>query len=178
MQGNNRSRRWAMVTVLAFTVSVSVILLGRGQAESPKVDAAVERARREVRMLDDIYKTAVVLITQHYVDEKSSLAAGQAAKALFKAMNEKGWHEVRLLDAAGEPINDENLPRDGFEKKAVKALLDGKPYYDEVSKKDGKRFLLAATPIPVVLEKCIMCHENYKGKKLIGALGYTIPIQE
>ena len=42
-------------------------------------------------------------------------------------------------------------------------------------------FSRAATPIPVVMEKCIMCHENYreveKGKA-IGAISYKVPVQE
>ena len=35
------------------------------------------------------------------------------------------------------------------------------------------------TAVPVVFEKCIMCHDNYsKAKKgqAIGALSYTVPI--
>lgn len=142
-------------------------------------DAAVERARREVRMLDDIYKTSIVLITTHYVDDRNSLPAGSAFRALFDAVKQKGWHEVRLLDATGQPYNDENLPKDGFEKRAIKQLLDGKAAYDEVVTEGDKRFLLAATAIPVVMDKCILCHENYKGVakgKAIGALGYKVPI--
>lgn len=43
----------------------------------------------------------------------------------------------------------------------------------------GKRYLRAATPIPVVMDKCVMCHENYKSVpkgQAIGAVGYKIPI--
>lgn len=150
------------------------------KAKSPS-DPAVERARREVRMLDDIYKTSVVLITTHYVDDKNSLPAGSAFRALFAAVKEKGWHEVRLLDATGEPYNDENLPKEGFEQRAVKELLSGKASYDEVVTEGEKRFLLAATSIPVVMDKCIMCHENYRNVakgKAIGALGYKVPVLE
>jgi hypothetical protein len=59
----------------------------------------------------------------------------------------------------------------------MKALLDGKDYYEEVATRDGKHYLRAATPIPVVMEKCTLCHDNYKGKKVIGALGYTLPLE-
>jgi hypothetical protein len=137
----------------------------------------LERARREVRLLDDIYKTAIVLITKHYVDDKSDLAAGEAFKALFDGVKEKGWHEVRLLDATGEPVNGENVPQDDFEKNAIKALLAGKPYYEEQAEKDGKRYLRAVTPIPIVMEKCTLCHSHYRDQKVIGALGYTLPLQ-
>ena len=144
-------------------------------------DPAIERAKREVRMLDDIYKTSIVLITTHYVHDDDDLPAGAAFKALFSAVKEKGWHEVRLLDATGDPYEEANKPRAGFETKAIKQLLDGKSVYEEVVTEGDKRFLLAATAIPVVMDKCIMCHENYRNipaGKAIGALGYKVPIQE
>ena len=40
---------------------------------------------------------------------------------------------------------------------------------------------LAATPIPVVMEKCTMCHSNYDTEQkglVIGALTYRVPIDE
>lgn len=154
---------------------------GNEKKENKKPDAALERTRREVRMLDDIYKTSIVLITTHYVDDDKSLPAGSAFRALFDAVKEKGWHEVRLLDATGQPYNDENLPKEGFEKRAIAQLLEGKASYDEVVTEGEKRYLLAATSIPVVMDKCILCHENYRDVpkgKAIGALGYKVPIQE
>lgn len=142
-------------------------------------DPAVERARREVRMLDDIYKTAVVLVTEHYVKDDTSLAAGSAFKALFEAIGKKGWHEARLVDATGHPYSDQNLPKTAFEKDAIKQLLEGKSAVDKVVVEDNKKYLLAATAIPVVMEKCIMCHENYRDVpkgKAIGAISYKVPI--
>ena len=49
----------------------------------------------------------------------SDLPAGTAAIALFDAMKKKGWHEVRLLDATGQPIEEKNAPQDAFEIEAV-----------------------------------------------------------
>jgi hypothetical protein len=169
---------------VALIVGVSLLSPGRGTGDdvkekSPPKDAAVERARREVRMLDDIYKTAIVLVTEHYVKTDADLPAGSAFKALFDAVGKKGWHQVRLVDATGHPYSDLNLPKDGFEKKAIKELLAGKASVDEVITEDGKKYLLAATAIPVVMEKCIMCHENYRGVekgKAIGALSYKVPV--
>jgi hypothetical protein len=161
-----------------------VLVLAFGSLAASSIQAAenvdrrdLDRARREVRMLDDIYKSAIVLVTRHYVNEKSDLAAGEAFKALFQSVRDKGWHEVRLLDATGEPINDENRPRDDFERKAIEALLAEKPYYEEVVDRQGKHYLRAATPLPVVMEKCTLCHENYRGKKIIGGLGYMLPLE-
>jgi len=142
-------------------------------------EPAVERARREVLMLDDIYKTAIVLVTENYVHDDTDLAAGSAFKALFEAVSKKGWHDVRLVDATGEPYNELNLPKAGFEKDAIKQIVEGKSAVDKVVVEGDKKFLLAATAIPVVMEKCIMCHENYRDVakgKAIGALSYKVPI--
>lgn len=161
-------------TVLLAAVAVLAPSFAAGPA--PASGPAVERARREVRLLDDIYKTAIVLITKHYVNEKSDIPAGEAFKLLFQSMKEKGWHEVRLLDGLGEPINDANKPKDEFEKKAIQEVLAGKAYYEEIATIDGKEYLRAATVVPMVMDKCVMCHENYRGKKVVGALGYTLPL--
>jgi hypothetical protein len=142
-------------------------------------DPAVVRARKQVQMLDDLYKTAIVIVTENYVTEKSDLAAGDAFQALFKAMKDKGHHEVRLLDATGQPYDDDNTPRAGFEQNAVKALKAGKPGYEEISTENGVRYLQSATPIPVVMKKCTMCHEHYadvKEGQIIGALGYKLKL--
>ncbi len=178
------NRRLAFgVLFLALSGGVGIISAhGLAEESSPKTaakDPAIERARREVRMLDDIYKTAIVLVTEHYVKEDSDLPAGSAFKALFEAVEKKGWHSVRLVDASGAPVNDENVAKEGFEKKAIREILAGKASYDEVIVEGDKKFLVAATAIPVVMEKCIMCHENYRNVekgKAIGALSYKVPV--
>ncbi len=175
------SRFQQVLLTVALGIGATMILVAPdARAREKKEDPAIERTRRQVRMLDDLYKTAIVLITTHYVEEDSDLAAGDAFQALFKTMKDKGWHEVRLLDATGEPYDDDNTPRDAFEKQAVEQLKGGESYVDEVITKDGQRYLRAATAIPVVMEKCVMCHEHYADVpegQAIGALGYILPIE-
>lgn len=150
------------------------------QADEPAADAALERTRKQIQIFDGIYKNGIVLITDNYVTEESDMPAGTAFKKLFEVAKQNGWHEVRLLDATGDPYNDENTPLPGFEQRAVAELKKGKAYYDEVVTEDGKRYLQAATIVPVVMPKCVMCHDNYEGVAegaAIGALGYKIAIE-
>ncbi len=171
-----KSKFFPIVLLLGLVVSLAS---SRSRGEDPPSDAAVDQARKTVQMLDDIYKGGIVLITENYVHDEDDLPAGIAFKKLFEAAAKKGWHEVRLLDATGEPYNFENAPSDSFEKAAIKALLAGKPGYEEVVERDGKRFLRSATPVPVVMQKCTMCHEHYNDAKpgsAIGAMSYTLPI--
>ncbi|WDI42733.1 c-type heme family protein [Bremerella sp. P1] len=167
---------WTLFTVM-FLLSSSSISHG----ESPKEDASVERARKMVQMIDDIYKGGIVLITENYVHDEDDLPAGIAFKKLFASAEEKGWHKVRLLDATDEPYNPENAPADQFEKDAIQALLAGNSGYEKVIEQDGKRYLRSATPVPVVMQKCTMCHEHYADVKAgspIGAISYTVPIED
>jgi hypothetical protein len=170
-----------LTTILLVMCLGAIAGLRTNRAQEKKTDdPALERTRKQVRILDDVYKTAIVLITDNYVTEASDLAAGAAFQKLFSAMKEKGHHEVRLLDATGEPYDADNTPRDDFEKAAIKALKEGKPFYEQIVQKDAKRFLKVATPIPVVLKKCTLCHPAYEKAKQgepIGALGYTIAIE-
>jgi len=155
--------------------------MAKQPADQASQDAAVERTRREVKMLDDIYKTGIVLITEHYVDGDEALPAGTAFKKLFEVAKKKGYHEVRLVDATGEPYDDENVAVSDFEKRAIKQLKAGKAFVDETVTQDDGRYFLAATPIPVVMEKCTMCHSNYEMNNdgtVIGALTYRVPIKE
>ncbi len=179
------TRKGTWISCLSISSGLLIIaasVAAFGVAADPATDTpAVKRARREVLMLDDIYKTSIVLITTHYVDDKNSLPAGSAFKALFEAIKKKGWHEVRLLDATGDPYEPANEAKEGFEKRAIQKITAGQASYDEVATIDGKQFLLAATAIPVVMDKCTLCHENYKNVpagKAIGALGYKVPILE
>ncbi len=175
-----------VVSVACFAPSLATELPATAQsaaepaADEPAVDALHEQARNTVRMLDDIYKGGVVAITDTYVTDESSIPAGTAFKSLFKAAEAKGWHKVRLLDATGEPYSDENVSEDDFERNAVKELVAGKPWVEAIEVRNGTKHLRVATAIPVVMEKCVMCHDNYadvpKGQA-IGALSYTVPFE-
>lgn len=178
------NRKFGIVAlIVAFSIAWSCLPSVGAADKKPaeaKKDRVVERTRKTVRMLDDVYKSAVVLITEHYVNDEDDLPAGSAAIALFDAVKKKGWHEVKLLDVSGDPYDDKNTAKDAFELEAVKRMKAGEKWYDQVVGEKKDRKLRVATPVPVVLEKCIMCHAHYKDFKdgaAIGMLSYTIPIE-
>jgi hypothetical protein len=170
------TRRVLIGVVLA---GVAAVIVGqRSRAEKPKVDeAALERTRTTVKMLDDLHKGYVVTITATYVEGQEKTPAAKVTKKVFKHMEEKGWGSGRLIDATGEPNNPGNSPKNDFEKAAVAALKKGKTYYEEVATKDGKPVLRAATVVPVVMKQCSGCHLGKKEGDLLGALVYELPIK-
>ena len=138
----------------------------------------LEHARKTVRMLDDLYKTYIVLITQEYVDDPSVLPAATLSKRVFESMNKKGWHKARLLDATGTPFNPENNPRDEFERDAIKAMISGKTYFEKIEKIEGKDHLRAVTSVHAVMKGCISCHPDRKFGDLLGGIAYNIALEE
>src|SRR5262249_13227412 len=167
--------------IAALFVAGSPGLSAPKEEEKAKPDAAAgKRARKTVRMLDDIYKQVIVLITDKYVKTKKDYPAGRAAIKWLNDISKAGHPKTRLIDVSGKPYSEENVAADDFEKEAVKQIKAGKGYYEKVEQKEGKANLRAMTAIPVVSQRCIMCHENYKDAKkgeAVGALSYTVPIE-
>jgi hypothetical protein len=145
----------------------------KGKGPDP---AALERTREQVKMLDDLYKTAVVGINDTYVKQQYEIPAAMVAAKVFEAMKKKGYHDARLMDVTGDPKNKANAAKTAFEKDAVKQILDGKAYYEEVAEKDGKPVLRVATAVPAVNKMCAGCHGVKVGDKL-GAIVYEVPIK-
>ncbi len=174
-----RALSLVVCAVAVLAVSGSSERCGAEEKDRPD-EASVKRARKTVRMLDDVYKTAIVLITDKYVKTKKDYPAGRAAVVWLNEIGKKGWPRARLIDVSGEPYSEKNVAEDDFEKEGVKRLKGGKDYYEKVVSKDGKSYLRAMTAIPVVSKRCVMCHENYKKAKkgeAIGALSYTVPLE-
>jgi hypothetical protein len=150
-------------------------------AADTQKDLALERARKTVTLLNDIYVNVVVLITKAYVEDEDSYPAGRAAKLLFKAVKKAGHPETRIIDTSGKPYSSTNVAKDPFEKEAITKLLAGAGRYEKVEINGGNRMLRAATAVPIVSPKCVICHPNYseieKGKP-VGALVYSVPIDK
>lgn len=135
-------------------------------------DAALVRTRAQVKMLDDLFKVAVVDITNRY----DGPPAAKVAKVIFSAAKEKRYFDAKLLDATGNPQNEANVPSDAFEKKAAAAMVKGDTYLEEVVGTGKNRRLRVATLVPAVLVKCAKCHGVNKGD-VLGFLSYDVPVQ-
>ena len=187
MSMSSRQRWWRLFGAAA-SLAALVVAIGWARGREAKAqetsrtaatsaDPAVERAREQVRMLDDLYKNAVVSITKSYVNHQDDRPAIMIAKDVFAAMKQKGWHSARLVDATGEPVNEDNAPKSDFEKEAFRRIRSGQPYYDRVVGEGQGRRLEAATVVPVVMAKCAECHGGRKVGEVLGFLRYEVPIK-
>lgn len=171
-----RMTRWCLLALVGVGAGMFLVAsLPAGDKKGPD-KAALERTREQVKMLDDLYKTAVISITNNYVEGQAATPAAAVAKDVFEAMHKKGYHHARLVDATGKPKNKANVAKTDFEKKAVEQMKAGKAYYEEIAQVDGKDVLRAATVVPVVLQQCATCHGKKQGT-LLGAIVYEIAIK-
>jgi hypothetical protein len=158
-----------LVSTLAAALAALLMSGPRLDAKEPAADPELAQAREQVKMLDELYKNAVVSITNKY----DGPPAIKVAKDVFAAMEKSGWHKAKLVDATGSPQNEANLPQTPFEKRAVKVIQSGQPYYEEVTGKGTDRTLHVATVVPAVLKKCASCHGVEQGD-LLGFIRYEI----
>lgn len=168
-----------MLPSIAGLGTLAIALGGENESLSKPDQEAIERSHKTVQMLDNIYKQTIVLITDKYVHDVDDFPAGSAAVALFANVSKSGSHKVRLIDATGEPYDPENVARDDFERSGIKQLKAGAEIYEQVVLQEGKHHLRALTPIPVVMKKCVMCHDHYAEageNEPIGAISYRVPI--
>ena len=141
--------------------------------EKEEADPGVARAHQAVKMLDELYKTAVVSITEKYQKGQPAI---MVAKDIFKAMEDGRYHSARLVDATGSPLGEGNVPKTDFEKRAAAAMQAGQIYIEEVAGKGQDRRLLAATVVPAVHRRCAECHGVKQGE-LLGFIRYEVPIR-
>jgi hypothetical protein len=166
---------------IAAVAIAGVMAYGQGSKDKPTVDDEVlAQARDTVKMLDDVYKSAIVVFTDKFVTKEGDVPAGAFAVPWMEEVSKHGTHKVRLIDVTGEPYDEKNTAKSDFEKAAVKKIKAGETYVEAVTVVDGKPMLQAATSVPVVMEKCVLCHPNYESVAkgaAIGAITYEFPIE-
>jgi hypothetical protein len=167
------------VGTLALAGALGIWYGGRAHSEEKAAPdpARVERTRQTVRLLDDLYKSAVVHITETYVTGSEKRPAATVAKKVFADMKAKGHHAARLIDISGRPIKRDNVAKTAFEKRAASLLKKGKAYYEEVDSVKGKPVLRAATLVPAVMNQCVDCHPHVSKGDPLGAIIYEVPIR-
>ncbi|GAX62621.1 ribulose 1,5-bisphosphate carboxylase, large subunit [Candidatus Scalindua japonica] len=139
-------------------------------------EKAIKRGRQTVKMLDEMYKTFIVLVTDEYVKDETMFSALTISKKVFERMSAKGWYNARLLDATGDPHNPDNSARTKFERDAIEAFIDGKSFYEKVEKVDGVYYYKAATSVSIVTDGCTICHPHNKQGDLLGGISYSFPL--
>lgn len=145
-----------------------------GAEQPPAVPPPVTltEGKRMVRMMDDIYKAAVVSTHKMYVQDPGTPAAVIWAKQVIARVRGKGWPDARIFATVERPLNPENHPVDDFERQAIQAFRAGKPSFEKL---DGK-VLRYATDIRILDQGCVKCHVRAKEGDLVGGVSYRLVV--
>jgi hypothetical protein len=143
-----------------------------GAAQKPPAKQAEplppEEARRMVRMMDDIYRSAVLTTQRMYVHDPGTAAAVTWAKQVMRDLHGKGWPEARIFASTDRPLNPDNKIADDFEREALLAFKQGKSAFE---KTEGGVFRYASE-LRVTDKSCLMCHVRNKEGDLLGGVSY------
>jgi len=156
----------AMLILLAGSARV------RGKEPGKPVRLSAEEAGRTVRLLDDVYQSAVINTHKMYVRDPGTPSAVTWAKQVLRDVNGKGWPAARVFAASQRPLNPENDPADAFEEEAVKQFQRGQPVFERL---DGD-VLRYASSIRVVDRSCLTCHVHNREGDLLGGISYRAPL--
>jgi len=122
---------------------------------------------------ETIHGTLQVVHRDFFLEDESRVIPSASMEDVFHELEESYDIRLKWLVVETDVINVDHKPEDTFEKAAVKALSDRKPYLDEVEK-DTYRF---AGPIRLA-SQCLKCHvRNRKDTRdRTAGLVITMPI--
>lgn len=161
----------ARASLLAMALALSCLPLSNAvRADSPEIDTdAVQTARETTESLINALLAAVLDITSRTTAE-NVVPNSQAISLLLPHARPA----YRLLDITGEPIDPRNRPRGRAEREAAERAAQG-----ESTEILRRRALKTYVPLPLAVENCVACHDNYAGLELgtiVGVIAVKAPL--
>lgn len=139
---------------LAAALLLLLVSLAHAEAPKPSVPASQDEARaRAILLHETIHGTLQVVHRDFFIEDESRVIPSASMEDVFEALHETYNVRMKWLVVETDVVNVDHQAEDAFEKAAVKALADRKPYYDAVEK-DTYRF---AGPIRLA-SQCLKCH--------------------
>jgi len=133
-----------------------LLFVSIGKAEPPQVNppTSIEEARARAMILHEtIHGSLQVVHRDFFLEDESRVIPSASLEDVFQALEDDFDVHLKWLVVETDVVNVDHQPEGAFEKDAVKALADRKPYWDAVEK-DTYRF---AGPIRLA-SQCLKCH--------------------
>ncbi len=171
-----KTKVFTALLVAGLAGSFGTALAGTASNAKPVAIAqpiSLAEARRTVRLMNDIYVTAVLTTSKMYVQEPGTAAAVTWGKQVIREVNSRGGPQARIFTTADRPLNPENGAIDAFEREAGAAFVKGEAALEKVS--SGRyRF---AVPLRITDKSCLTCHVRNRVGDLLGGVSYSAVIQ-
>jgi hypothetical protein len=166
--------------MVVYGILVIGLITGLGLSASahdsggPPSTAQVEFAQRTS---DLMLATLFAALTQEF-DETTVDNAAEGTHSISLIFNDRN-KDMRLVGTFG-PLQENNRPRDAFERKAHLLALRGQTY-DIVERVDDEWYYRRSIPLSNFRVECSYCHSNFPAgptPDLVGALMLRVPIEE
>lgn len=135
-----------------------------------------EQVASAQRTSDLMLATLFAALTKEF-DETTVENAAEGKRSISLVFNDHN-EDMRLV-GAHEPIQENNLPSDAFERKAHKFALMGKAYTD-VERVNDQWYYRRSVPLSNFRVECSYCHTNFPAGPTpdwTGALMLRVPIK-
>ncbi len=165
-----RKRQWTVLlaSVLGIWIAGQLSPVRSEGAAVAVTRVSLDEARRQVRMMNDIYLAGVMTTHRMYVQEPGVPSAVAWGKQVIRQVTSHGWPEARIFSTTDRPLNPENELAGAFEQAAVSAFKRGEASLERV---EGET-LRFAVPIKISEKSCLSCHVRDKIGDLIGGVAY------
>jgi hypothetical protein len=145
-------------------------------AEDGHPSPSQEQVAFAQRTSDLLLATLFGALTQEFNETTlDNVAEGKHSISLvFNDRNE----DIRLVGNLA-PLQENNRPQDGFERKAHLLALSGQPY-TAVQRLDGRWYYRRSIPLSNFRAECAYCHTNLPPgptSDMVGALMLRVPIE-
>lgn len=138
------------------TAVLLLLLASAALADPPHVSAPTTQAEAKARAMllhETIHGTLQLVHRDFFIEDESRVIPSASMEDVFEALKESYDVRLKWLVVETDVVNVDHQAEGEFEKAAVKALAQRKPYFDAVEK-DTYRF---AGPIRLA-SQCLKCH--------------------
>jgi methyl-accepting chemotaxis protein len=174
---------------LAISLAAVVVMAGGYVILSQRADANLdELLTQRLKQIEAVVQTSRAYIATNYVAKIKKSKAGSeivtskdhanspdaipfpatAAREIGEELMKSGTMNFRYVSQS--PINSANLPKDGFETEAMKALSAGADSYSRREDMNGTLTFRRAVPDKATSAACIGCHTDKQVGDTLGAL--------
>lgn len=131
---------------------------------------SVEEARDRARLLyETIQATLQVVHHEYYREDEKIPIPARTLQKVFRELAERQKVEVRWLAVTGQAMNQDHLPQNDFEKKAVSALAAGAEEFELTDNGIYRR-----VGVITLTSECLKCHAPNRTNTKNRAAGLVI----
>lgn len=129
---------------------------GVAASDELRKEVGLATARDRARLMHKIYLSTLDVMHERYFHANRAVLPARALEDVFDALEGETRMQTRWISVNTPAMSVSHEPRDDFEKRAAKAIADGRADYENVVAGEYRR--AAAVPLG---DGCVSCHAGF-----------------